>query len=253
MEEWSFSWWLALGASGLLLICLPSLIAFRRWIRENEADWREDRRRQEEAAWRKSEREERRREARRRGRRRPIAGLDSASWRELVAEASNTCCYCGRHFHIKHLVREHDVPLSRGGRNARANIVVACKHCNSLKGTQTGPEFRDWLKRNPWAKHWRLTKHKPTLQRAPRVRPMRTARTDLAEALADLSLRQVGEIPAGAIVERALARGSTYRESTLKAVLSSMGSEGLISRTRHGHYASVPQEDLDPPRRSPGK
>ncbi|RME00913.1 MAG: HNH endonuclease [Deltaproteobacteria bacterium] len=43
------------------------------------------------------------------------------------------CHYCGEHFPPAALTMDHIVPLSRGGRSTRGNIVPACKRCNSEK------------------------------------------------------------------------------------------------------------------------
>jgi len=37
---------------------------------------------------------------------------------------------------------DHDLPISRGGTNARNNVVAACERCNGEKGATTGAEYR---------------------------------------------------------------------------------------------------------------
>lgn len=39
---------------------------------------------------------------------------------------------------------DHDVPRSRGGSDADANLVACCTGCNSQKGSRTGDEYRAW-------------------------------------------------------------------------------------------------------------
>jgi 5-methylcytosine-specific restriction endonuclease McrA len=45
---------------------------------------------------------------------------------------------------LEHL--EHNVPLSRGGKNERSNLEISCVHCNCVKGNKTAEEF---LNANP--------------------------------------------------------------------------------------------------------
>jgi 5-methylcytosine-specific restriction endonuclease McrA len=60
-------------------------------------------------------------------------------WLAKIAEYEGCCAYCGS---LNRLVRDHDVPLSRGGSNYISNIVPACNRCNSSKHDSTGEEFR---------------------------------------------------------------------------------------------------------------
>lgn len=59
-------------------------------------------------------------------------------WREKCALFANLCAYCGE---AKPLIREHKVPICRGGTNDITNIVPACKTCNSRKGRKTAAEY----------------------------------------------------------------------------------------------------------------
>ena len=43
------------------------------------------------------------------------------------------CHYCGRKFPPSELTMDHVVPLSRGGRSTKGNIVPCCKNCNNGK------------------------------------------------------------------------------------------------------------------------
>jgi 5-methylcytosine-specific restriction endonuclease McrA len=54
-----------------------------------------------------------------------------------------TCVYCGG----PATCRDHDVPRFRGGTDDPSNLVLACKSCNSRKGTLTGDEYREALRR----------------------------------------------------------------------------------------------------------
>ena len=43
------------------------------------------------------------------------------------------CHYCGRQVGREALTMDHVVPLSRGGKSKKGNIVAACKECNNKK------------------------------------------------------------------------------------------------------------------------
>lgn len=47
--------------------------------------------------------------------------------------ARGVCHYCGRSIPPRELTMDHIVPLSRGGRSVKGNVVPACKTCNSKK------------------------------------------------------------------------------------------------------------------------
>jgi len=44
-----------------------------------------------------------------------------------------TCHYCGGRFAPASLTMDHVVPLVRGGRSTKGNVVPACKDCNTAK------------------------------------------------------------------------------------------------------------------------
>ncbi|RMD51998.1 MAG: HNH endonuclease [Nitrospirae bacterium] len=46
---------------------------------------------------------------------------------------SGICYYCGRRFKPSELTMDHKIPLSRGGRSTKDNIVPSCKECNNKK------------------------------------------------------------------------------------------------------------------------
>lgn len=71
---------------------------------------------------------------------------------KLCREFNNTCYYCGStvvpgaedpDFRA---TRDHDLPRSRGGRNAQFNIVLACYTCNQDKAHMTSEEFLRYLR-----------------------------------------------------------------------------------------------------------
>jgi hypothetical protein len=43
------------------------------------------------------------------------------------------CHYCQQKFKPSELTMDHIVPISRGGKNNKGNVVPACKACNSKK------------------------------------------------------------------------------------------------------------------------
>ena len=43
------------------------------------------------------------------------------------------CHYCGRSFPPKELTMDHIVPIARGGKTTKGNVVPCCKECNNQK------------------------------------------------------------------------------------------------------------------------
>ncbi len=52
------------------------------------------------------------------------------------------CYYCGKRFEVASLSMDHVVPVVRGGRSTKNNVVVACKKCNFDKKHKTLVEIR---------------------------------------------------------------------------------------------------------------
>ena len=50
--------------------------------------------------------------------------------------AAGVCHYCGNKFPPSELTMDHLVPLIRGGRSTKGNLVPACKACNNKKKHQ---------------------------------------------------------------------------------------------------------------------
>jgi len=50
--------------------------------------------------------------------------------------ATGICHYCEQHFPPGDLTMDHLVPLVRGGRSTKGNLVPACKDCNTKKKHQ---------------------------------------------------------------------------------------------------------------------
>jgi len=45
--------------------------------------------------------------------------------------AKGICHHCGKKFPPKELTMDHLVPIIRGGKSTKGNVVPACKHCNT--------------------------------------------------------------------------------------------------------------------------
>jgi 5-methylcytosine-specific restriction endonuclease McrA len=56
------------------------------------------------------------------------------------------CYYCHRKVGRSKLTVDHVLPLSRGGKSRKGNIVPACKECNSKKKYLLPIEWEDYLK-----------------------------------------------------------------------------------------------------------
>jgi 5-methylcytosine-specific restriction endonuclease McrA len=62
----------------------------------------------------------------------------TAWWQRRVQRG--LCAYCGRAVGQKALTMDHVVPVSRGGRSVRGNVVASCKDCNNRKKLLTPAE-----------------------------------------------------------------------------------------------------------------
>ncbi len=56
------------------------------------------------------------------------------------------CYYCQGNVGRTNLTMDHVVPLSRGGKSRKGNLVPACKACNSKKKYLLPIEWEDFLK-----------------------------------------------------------------------------------------------------------
>jgi 5-methylcytosine-specific restriction protein A len=83
-------------------------------------------------------------EALRRERARARALRQSAWWKRRLA--AGRCSYCGRQVGARALTMDHLVPLVRGGRSTRANLVPACKACNTRKKSLLPVEWEEYLR-----------------------------------------------------------------------------------------------------------
>ncbi len=81
----------------------------------------------------------------RRERARARALRQSAWWKRK--KARGVCYYCGRKVGPKALTMDHIVPLSRGGKSTKSNIVACCKECNNKKKYLLPVEWQEYLER----------------------------------------------------------------------------------------------------------
>ena len=63
----------------------------------------------------------------------------SAWWKEQLSRG--VCHYCGGKFPPEELTMDHIVPVARGGRSVRGNVVPCCKKCNNEKKYMTPAEM----------------------------------------------------------------------------------------------------------------
>lgn len=66
-------------------------------------------------------------------------------WKRKLAKG--VCHYCGRAFSPRELTMDHIIPVSRGGRTTKGNVVASCKECNTAKKQLLPMEWDDYLKR----------------------------------------------------------------------------------------------------------
>jgi len=56
------------------------------------------------------------------------------------------CYYCNNNFPIKELTMDHIVPVSRGGKSIKSNVVPCCKKCNTKKKHLVPIEWQEYMK-----------------------------------------------------------------------------------------------------------
>ena len=58
---------------------------------------------------------------------------------------AGVCHYCREQFPPRELTMDHLVPLARGGRSVKSNLVPCCKECNSRKRHMLPLEWEEFL------------------------------------------------------------------------------------------------------------
>lgn len=66
-------------------------------------------------------------------------------WKRKCSEGK--CYYCGKRFRPQELTMDHIVPIIRGGKSKKGNIVPACKECNEKKKYMLPFEWEEYLRR----------------------------------------------------------------------------------------------------------
>ncbi|BDV43723.1 HNH endonuclease [Geotalea uraniireducens] len=66
-------------------------------------------------------------------------------WKSRLARG--ICHYCGGTFAPDELTMDHLVPIVRGGKSSRGNVVPACKECNNRKKYLLPLEWEEYLQR----------------------------------------------------------------------------------------------------------
>ncbi len=59
-------------------------------------------------------------------------------WKNQISRG--ICHYCGQKVPLTELSMDHIVPLARGGKSTRGNVVTACRSCNQTKKLETPAE-----------------------------------------------------------------------------------------------------------------
>jgi 5-methylcytosine-specific restriction endonuclease McrA len=63
----------------------------------------------------------------------------SSWWKQQLA--NGTCHYCKQNFPPEDLTMDHVLPIVRGGKSTKGNIVPCCKECNNEKKYLTPAEM----------------------------------------------------------------------------------------------------------------
>ena len=70
--------------------------------------------------------------------------LRASQWWKNV-RGRGQCYYCRSRLHPSELTMDHIVPVIRGGRTTRGNVVACCKDCNSKKKYLLPVEWQEYL------------------------------------------------------------------------------------------------------------
>jgi len=64
-------------------------------------------------------------------------------WQQKTAPG--LCHYCNKKVAYKEITMDHLVPLARGGRSSKDNLVPSCKECNTKKHSMMPLEWEEYL------------------------------------------------------------------------------------------------------------
>ncbi|BDA78136.1 HNH endonuclease [Leptospira kobayashii] len=76
--------------------------------------------------------------------RRKAKELKNTAWWKNK-RSSGICHYCSGKFKVDELTMDHLIPLIRGGKSVKANLVPSCKECN-FKKKHSLPFEKDFYK-----------------------------------------------------------------------------------------------------------
>ncbi len=68
----------------------------------------------------------------------------AAWWQRKISKG--ICYYCSARVDPRQLTMDHVVPLTRGGKSKKGNLVPACKECNNKKKYLLPLEWDEYLK-----------------------------------------------------------------------------------------------------------
>ena len=68
---------------------------------------------------------------------------NSQWWKNKLS--SGVCYYCGKKFKPSELTMDHIVPIIRGGKSAKGNVVPCCKECNNKKKYMLPMEWQEYM------------------------------------------------------------------------------------------------------------
>lgn len=66
-------------------------------------------------------------------------------WQQKTA--SGVCYYCNKKVAYKNITMDHVVPLTRGGKSTKDNLVPSCKECNNAKKSMLPMEWQEYLEK----------------------------------------------------------------------------------------------------------
>ena len=64
-------------------------------------------------------------------------------WQNKIA--TGRCYYCSQIVEPSRLTMDHVVPLVKGGRSEKNNLVACCKDCNTRKKTMLPQEWQEFM------------------------------------------------------------------------------------------------------------
>lgn len=75
-------------------------------------------------------------------------GVTDGEWQSIKKQYGFRCVYCG--LLTEDLTMDHVIPVTKGGRHAAANILPACKPCNSSKNALLLVQWKRRADGPPW-------------------------------------------------------------------------------------------------------